>query len=276
MRDASPLRYPGGKWRISPLFEQVILLNGMTGCKYFEPYAGGASLALSLLFANHVSEIHLNDLDPGIHAFWHVALKQNKDLRGLIESTDVTPAEWVRQKKIFAQGHKAELLALGFATFFLNRTNHSGILNGGMIGGKAQSGTWKLDARYNKPELLRRLERIDGYRDRIHISKLDAIDFLRKNTPPRESLVYLDPPYYNAGARLYLNAYGPNDHAAVRKSVKQLDAPWIVSYDDVSEIRNLYNPMHSRRIRLLHSARSSKLGKEVLFFSPRLKIPLPR
>lgn len=274
MRDASPLRYPGGKWRISPLFERIIQLNRMTGCDYFEPYAGGASLALSLLFANHVSEIHLNDLDPGVHAFWHVVLKRNKDLRELIESTVVTREEWIRQKIIFKQGPEAGLLALGFATFFLNRTNHSGILNGGMIGGKAQDGTWKLDARFNKSELLRRIIRINSYRSRIHLSKLDAIDFLREKKPHHNSLVYLDPPYYNAGARLYLNAYRPDDHAAVRESVRRLDAPWIVSYDDVSEIRRLYKPVRSRRLRLLHTARSSKLGEEVLFFSSQLKIPI--
>ncbi len=274
MRNASPLRYPGGKWRISSFFERIILLNRMAGCDYFEPYAGGASLALSLLFTRNVAEVHLNDLDPAVHAFWHVALKRNKELRELIESIEVTPEEWIRQKRIFKQGPEAGQLALGFAMFFLNRTNHSGILNGGMIGGKAQDGTWRLDARFNKSELLRRIIRIGSYKNRIHLSKLDAIDFLRQNKPSRDSLVYLDPPYYNAGARLYLNAYGPDDHAAVCKSVRQLDAPWIVSYDDVSEIRKLYKPVRSRRLRLLHTARSSKLGREVLFFSSRLKIPI--
>ena len=274
MRNASPLRYPGGKWRVSPFFERLILLNRMTGCDYFEPYAGGASLALSLLFANHVAEVHLNDLDPAVHAFWHIALKRNKELKELIESTEVTPEEWVRQKKIFRQGSDGGQLALGFAMFFLNRTNHSGILNGGMIGGKAQDGVWKLDARFNKSDLLKRITRIGCYKNRIHLSKLDAIDFLRQNKPSQNSLVYLDPPYYNAGARLYLNAYGRDDHAAVRKSVKKLNASWIVSYDDVTEIRRLYRSVRSRRLKLLHTARSSKVGKEVLFFSPRLKIPI--
>ena len=64
----------------------------------------------------------------------------------------ITPAERKRQKKIYAQGLEAGTLGLGFSTFFLNRTNHSGILNGGMIGGKAQTGDWKLDARFNRSE----------------------------------------------------------------------------------------------------------------------------
>jgi len=276
MRDASPLRYPGGKWRICSFFERIIAFNRLTGCDYFEPYAGGASLALSLLLANRVAEIHLNDLDPAVHAFWRAVLKQNKDLRDLIEATDVTPEEWARQKATYKQGRAVGMLALGFAMFFLNRTNHSGIMNGGMIGGKAQNGTWKLDARFNKPELLRRIKLIGSFKSRIHLTQLDAIDFLSHAKPSRDSFVYLDPPYYHAGAELYLNAYGPSDHASVRKSVRQLDAPWIVSYDDVPEIRKLYRPMRSRRLSLQHTARSSKLGKEVLFFSSRLRIPVYR
>jgi DNA adenine methylase len=276
MKDASPLRYPGGKWRITPLFERVLSLNKLVGCKYYEPYAGGASLALSLLIKNHVDEIYLNDLDPAIHAFWYVVLKQNKDLQDLIESTAVTPDEWRHQREIHRLGHSAGMLAFGFSTFFLNRTNHSGIMNGGMIGGKAQNGEWKLDARFNKPELLKRIKRIGSYKNRIHLSRRDAIAFLQRHKPLRNSFVYLDPPYYDAGTELYFNAYGPRDHTAVYRSVKQLDAPWIVSYDDVPAIRKLYKSIHSRRLSLQHTARSSKIGREVLFYSPRLRIPVYR
>lgn len=276
MRDASPLRYPGGKWRFSTFFERIVSLNRLTGCNYFEPYAGGASLALSLLFTNYVAEIHLNDLDPAVHAFWKTVLTRNGDLRDLIESTDVTPDEWDRQKQIYKKGPAAGLLALGFAMFFLNRTNHSGILNGGMIGGRTQEGAWKIDARFNKQELLRRIKRIGFYKNRIHLTHLDAVAFLNQVKPSRNSFVYLDPPYYKPGARLYLNAYSPNDHTKVRRSVRELSAFWVVSYDDVPEIRKIYTTTRSRRLRLQHTARRSKFGKEVLFFSPKLRIPAYR
>jgi DNA adenine methylase len=274
MRSASPLRYPGGKWRIAPFFEQLIRLNELGARRYIEPYAGGASLALSLLFGNQVSEVHLNDLDPAINAFWSAVLNNNGELRDLIRATPVTPEEWARQKRIYAKGHSAGALAFGFATFFLNRTNHSGILNGGMIGGKDQTGIWKVDARFNKPELLRRIERIGSYKNRIHLSCLDAVQFLADLKPSRDSFVYLDPPYYRAGSELYLNAYSLEDHAEVRKSVRRLRAPWVVSYDDVPEIRRLYRAVKSRRLELLHTARCLRLGKEVLFFSSGLRIPV--
>ena len=276
MRDASPLRYPGGKWRIAPFFECLIQLNGLSGFRYLAPYAGGASLALNLLLGGHVSEIHLNDLDPAIHAFWSAALNKNKDLCDLVQSTPVTPDEWHDQKELYRRGRSAGTLALGFATFFLNRTNHSGILNAGMIGGKEQSGQWKIDMRYNKQALLRRITLVGSYKNRIHLSCLDAVEFLASVEPYRDSIFYLDPPYYRSGSRLYLNAYGPPDHAVVRKAVRRLKAPWVVSYDDVPEIRDLYSSVKSRRFELLHTARSLRLGREVLFFSSDLRIPIHR
>lgn len=273
MRDASPLRYPGGKWRLARFFERVIQMNGLTGRRYVEPYAGGGSLALSLLIGGLVSEIHLNDLDPAIHAFWSAVVNRNRAFCDLILTTRVTPDEWDRQKYIYGKGSSAGTLAFGFATFFLNRTNHSGILNGGMIGGKAQVGEWKIDARFNKPELVRRVQRIGQLKHRIAITRNDGVELLDGTRSLRNSLVYLDPPYYRAGAQLYLNAYKPEDHAQVQEAVSRLNAPWIVSYDDVPEIRKLYRGTPSRRFELLHTARSLRKGKEVLFFSRELKIP---
>lgn len=273
MRDASPLRYPGGKWRLSEFLTRVIDSNKLSRCVYVEPYAGGASLGLSLLFDGVVAEIHLNDLDPAIHAFWYAVLNHNREFVDLMKSTRITPDEWKKQKTIYALGPTAGRFALGFATFFLNRTNHSGILNGGMIGGKAQCGVWRIDARFNVSELQRRIERIGKFKNRIHLYREDAIDFLKNRRWPKRTLKYLDPPYYGAGKRLYLNSYSPRDHSAVSKYITRLESPWIVSYDDVIQIRRLYCDVRARRMTLLHTARSARVGKEILFFSQALRIP---
>lgn len=273
MRDASPLRYPGGKWRLTECFKQVLELNFENPPLYAEPYAGGGSLALSLLFSGVVSEIYLNDLDPAIYAFWSSALRHTEDLCERIERVSVTRREWRKQKSIYSNGRAAGSVALGFSTFFLNRTNHSGILNGGMIGGKSQSGEWKLDARFNRRELIRRIETISAFKSRIHLSHKDAVEFLIERKFRTGCLVYLDPPYFHAGKKLYLNAYGPDDHAFVRDTVEKQKCPWIVSYDDTPAIRRLYRGHTSRRVRLLHTARSARLGREVMFFSSGLKIP---
>ncbi|MFZ5452449.1 MAG: DNA adenine methylase [Thermodesulfobacteriota bacterium] len=274
MKAASPLRYPGGKWRFAIFFENIIRLNGLNRTQYIEPYAGGASLALSLLFKDLVSEIHLNDLDPAIYAFWHSVLTRNRDFIQLLDETPVTPEERTKQKAIYAKRPMADNFALGFATFFLNRTNHSGILkNGGMIGGKNQCGRWKIDARFNRSELRRRIERIGNFGDRIHISCEDAIEFLRNHNFAETNLIYLDPPYYRSGRRLYLNAYTPSDHKAVSEYILGLRFPWIVSYDDVPEIRGLYKNVRSCQIQLFHTASFARKGDEILFFAPGLQIP---
>ena len=274
MRDASPLRYPGGKWRFQAFIERVLDLNRLNRPHYIEPFAGGASLALSLLFRERVAEIHLNDLDPAIHSFWHSVLNRNQEFLEMLAQTPVSPEEWHNQKSIYARGSAAGKLPLGFATFFLNRTNHSGILNAGMIGGVDQKGRWKINARFNTGELERRIRRIHKYRSRINLSGEDAIRFLRKRRFPQNKFVYLDPPYYRSGRHLYLNAFTEADHQTLSKYLLQLRSPWIVSYDDASETRKLYKDVASRRLRLLHTAREVRKGEEVLYFSPVLRVPM--
>lgn len=144
MRSASPLRYPGGKWRLSGFLARYLARNFERPPEYIEPYAGGASLALSLLFNRTVSRIWLNDLDPAIHACWKAMLENSERFCLAIERTPITPEEWRSQRSIYSRGSQNDTFSLGFATFFLNRTNHSGILNGGMIGGEIAN--WPMAA----------------------------------------------------------------------------------------------------------------------------------
>ncbi|MYZ45186.1 DNA adenine methylase [Schauerella aestuarii] len=274
MKTASPLRYPGGKWRITPFFERLLLTNGLGGVDYVEPYAGGASLALSLLIGGHVAHVHLNDLDRAVHAFWRAVLDRSEEFAQLVRTTPITPDEWMRQREIYLDTDSRDILKLGFATFFLNRTNHSGIMNGGMIGGKKQSGVWRLDARFNRDDLVQRILRVASFKDRIFLSNMDALIFLRKiEKNPTKSFIYLDPPYYKKGPCLYLNAYAPDDHAAVGAAVRQLAVPWVVSYDDAPEIREIYKGVKSRRFGLLHTAGVIRQGAEVMYFSGGMRVP---
>jgi DNA adenine methylase len=273
MRAASPLRYPGGKWRLAPFFECLVVANGLSGGEYVEPYAGGASLALSLLIKGTVSRIHLNDLDPALYSFWWSVLNRPDEFVRLLRRTPVNIVEWQRQRRIYSTGAAATRLALGFACFYLNRTNHSGIMNGGVIGGKLQRGPWRIDARFNKVELERRITIITRLQDRIRIYHQDALAFLAGHPFGRKSLVYLDPPYFRPGKALYLNAYTPSDHEQVHSRIEKCSLRWIVSYDDVPPIRRLYKCHPSRQFTLLHTARSIHLGREVMFFSRNIKIP---
>jgi DNA adenine methylase len=275
MMYTSPLRYPGGKRKLAEFVKLILRRNALLDGDYAEPYAGGASVALSLLYDEYVRRIFINDIDCAVHAFWDSTLTETHSLCQLISDTAVTIEEWKRQKAI-QRDADASPLELGFSTFFLNRTNRSGIIGGGVIGGKDQTGAWTLDARYNKKALVQRIEKVARYASRIHLSRLDAVDFvgaMEKSLSAR-SLIYLDPPYYVKGQTdLYMNFYGPNDHAAVSDAVKKSSKRWIVSYDDVPQIHELYSGFDSLSYNLSYSAQDRYKGAEVMFFCDDLAIP---
>lgn len=276
-RYASPLRYPGGKAKLANFVARLLERNGLTGGHYVEPYAGGASVALALVLRGLVSRAHINDIDPSVHAFWHSVLKEPEALCRLIVDTRVTAKEWQRQKVIQRSPAGHSKLELGFSTFFLNRTNRSGIIaSAGMIGGARQAGVWKLDARYNKSELVDRVERIADVADRIRLHRSDAAKLLNRLMPklPEKSFMYLDPPYYVKGtSRLYANSYEHDDHVQVAEIVRAARTPWLVSYDDQVQIRTMYDGFRRRRFQLSYTARDRYEGAEVLVFSNLLRIP---
>ena len=275
-RFKTPLRYPGGKGKLTDYIKSVIELNKLTDCHYVELYAGGAGVGISLLMLEYATQIHLNDINPSIYAFWHSVLNSPDELCSLISRTAVTVEEWQKQKKIQADGESHSSLDLGFSTFFLNRTNRSGIIKGGLIGGKEQAGTWKLDVRFNKPELISRIQKIASYSDRINITKLDAIDFLTNNLPliPQKTFIYIDPPYYVKGEGLYENHYKHDDHERVSQAISNIkNKEWIVSYDNVPAICKFYEQFEQKTYGLKYSAQSKYTGSEVMIYSPQLIIP---
>ena len=276
MRFRSPLRYPGGKGKLANYIKLVFEGNNLLDGHYVEPYAGGASVAFSLLFEEYASHIHINDLNAPVYAFWHSVLNDSETLCCLIDSTSVTMKEWKRQKAIQNDSENYSLTELGFSTFFLNRTNRSGIIGGGVIGGKAQQGEWKIDARYNKADLCHRIEKIARYRDRVSLYNLDASQFIVNILPelPKKTLVYLDPPYYVKGKGLYENHYQHEDHVAVAKLItKKIKQKWIISYDSAPEICKLYKAHRQMIYGLNYSAADRYEGSEVIVFCNKLSIP---
>ena len=273
---ASPLRYPGGKASLLDLTTDLLRINGIERGHYAEPYAGGCGLALSLLYGGHVADIHINDIDPSVWAFWHCVLNDTKRLADLISKTPVSVETWLAQRDINRRQDISNTLRLGFSTFFLNRTNRSGIIKGaGVIGGLDQAGTYKIDCRYNKEDLLHRIARIKKYQDRIHLTNLDALMFLSKcrRSLPKETLLFIDPPYFNKGSDLYTSFYKPHDHADLADRVIDIDRPWVVTYDDTPEIRALYKSRRQYNFYINYSLRDKRLGTELLIASKGIKIP---
>lgn len=272
MRVLSPLRYPGGKSRIADFVKQIIKDNKLLDGVYVEPYAGGAAVALSLLMSEYVSRIIINDKDRSIFAFWHSVLNETERLCQYIEETPVTMEIWREQRELQSIEKKktADLFSLGFSTLFLNRTNRSGIIKAGVIGGFEQTGNYKIDARYKKEELIARIRRIAAYADRIELHNEDAVDLVSKisHIAPQNTIMYLDPPYYKKGRGLYMNYYNDSDHRAIRDIITNVDTiKWMVSYDNSCFIKSLYKEYRSQEFYLNYSANNNGKGTEVLFFS---------
>lgn len=271
----SPLRYPGGKLKVVDYIKRMFEVNDLTGGTYIEPYAGGASVALSLLFSKHASKIKINDIDRTIYAFWHSVLNETDALCRRIQDTPVTMDVWLAQHELQKHKEDADLLELGFSTFFLNRTNRSGILNGGVIGGKEQTGAYKMDARYNKKDLIERIEHIAGYADLIELTSMDAVALIKryKRTPAAKTFCYLDPPYYVKGQDLYLNYYRDEDHKDIAEAIQKFKGQWIISYDAVDFISELYKDYRQKEYYLSYSAGNPSKGKEIMVYSEGLEIP---
>lgn len=273
----SPLRYPGGKSQLAPLVIEIAIANSLYGGVYAEPFAGGAGIAWRLLLNGDMSEVWINDLDPAIYAFWKTVVTAPDALCNLILKTRVSMAQWRKQRAILFDPNSPPV-ALAFAALFLNRTNRSGIIKGGVIGGQAQNGEYKLDCRFNKDTLIRKIQRIHLYRDSIKVSRLDAEKCLKKweKSLPARSLVNIDPPYYKRGRDLYLSFYESTDHARLARTVRKLRIPWMLTYDDVPEIEALYEGLPQYRNTLTYHAQTKRKASELVVFSPSIELPYAR
>lgn len=272
----SPLRYPGGKRKLFKYTKELILKNTLQHCTYIEPFAGGAGLALELLDKGIVDTIILNDVDRSIYAIWYSILNHTEAFCNLITSTEVTMERWYIEKERQLEKNELDLLTLGFSTFFLNRTNRSGIINGGVIGGKEQTGTYKLDCRFNKEGLIKRIQEIASKKDNILLYNLDAIEFINNVliNYQENAFIFLDPPYYKKGPELYQNHYLHQDHIELCNEITHnIHCPWIVTYDNNDVIKEMYSHFTQQEFSLTYSAQNKCKGKEVMIYSNNI-IPL--
>lgn len=272
----SPLRYPGGKNKLAAFVAKICIDNNVDG-HYVEPYSGGASVALFLLLEGFVSKITINDKDRSIYAFWHSVLNNTAQLCNMIEGAELTIDEWKKQKEIQNNKESADLLALGFSTFFLNRTNRSGIIKAGVMGGINQDGNYLMDCRFNKADLIHRIKIIAHHKKQIRLYKKDAIkliDKIERESISENVIIYFDPPYYLKAETLYMNHYKDSSHKNVSDKIKSIkNIRWIISYDNVPEIRSLYSEFRKKEFSFKHTAYQVREGKEVMFFSNNLIHP---
>lgn len=267
----SPLRYPGGKAALAGLFADVVAGLGIKNGTYVEPYAGGAGAGIALLREGLVERLVINDFDEAVYAFWRCVVHQNAELVELVRSVPLTIDEWLAQREVYRRRDLSDVLGLGFAFFYLNRTNRSGVLRGGVIGGLAQSGTYRMDARFNRETLAGRIVALGTLADRITVTNLDGRVTILEYADDSSVFQYIDPPYVQAGSQLYLNAFDYRDHAALAKVVNSIDAAhWLVTYDISPVVEHLYAGRFQCRYELNYSARHPGRAQELMIASPRV------
>ncbi|WBL16398.1 DNA adenine methylase [Sutcliffiella sp. NC1] len=271
MATLSPLRYPGGKDKTYNYVRYLVRNNNIS--TYIEPFAGGASVALRLLLNGDVQKIIINDYDRSIYALWNTIITRPQELIYLIENTPISMEEWYFQKEIQQQKEIADELSLAFSTLFLNRTNRSGIIKAGVIGGKAQNGQYKLDCRFNKKKIIKRVRDISAKSDCIQVYKMDAKDFIPKVIKyTRNSLTFFDPPYFEKGPELYTNFYTHLDHLELAQVIKKhmSNRYWILTYDIAEQIEKLYMNFEHEKYYLNYSISTPSKGQEFIFFSKKI------
>lgn len=273
-RYLSPLRYPGGKARVAPYLTELIRAQSPRPSIYAEPFAGGAGAALRLLVDETVRSVRINDLSPGIAAFWRCVFHHTGQFAALIENATVDIEHWHQARHIFTTPSGRDDLQLGFATFFLNRCNRSGILTARPIGGLEQAGKWKIDARFNKTDLAERVRRLGHYRRRVQVTQLDGCNFMEDiESLGSEVFAYVDPPYIVQGEDLYLDSLSYRDHRRLAEYLRSCDTSWMLTYD-VSErvTEELYAGLRTARFDIAHTAQRQHVGSELVVFSPRLDV----
>lgn len=265
----SPLRYPGGKSKLTPLVEKLMHKAGINDGVYVEPFVGGGGVALSLLINKKVKKIIINDYDVAIYSVWYAIFNETDRFLQMIDNATLTIDEWRKQKEVYNNNNKEYSFELAFATFYLNRTNRSGILKAGPIGGYEQKGNYPISARFNKNKLKERIQLISSYKSQIELHNMEIKEFINNVIPTlsNDCFIYFDPPYFKKGKELYTNFFNPQDHKELSELILQVPFAWMITYDNVQEIEDLYKNQSLKRFDINYSAANSGKKSEIIALS---------
>lgn len=264
----SPLRYPGGKRRLSLYIEEVLKLNKIHPKLLVEPFAGGASVSLHLLSNGAVEKIVLGEKDPLVAAFWKTALFETDWFIEQIEEMPVTIDQWHKYKRNTPTTTKEKALTC----LFLNRTSFSGILHkgAGPIGGLEQRSEYTIDCRFPKDRLIRRLEVLKGLREKVLFVKEGdwklTVETVMEDDSycAKDVFYYLDPPFYHKANKLYNFCFTNADHIDLCHFLGEVkDSHWLVSYDPAKEILDMckYNGYSTNTVGVLYTPSNTSTRK---------------
>lgn len=274
-RDVTPLRYPGGKGVLKYFLANSVLNNNLKGGVIVEPFCGGSGATIPLLKSGIIEELWMNDASPLISSFWESLFFNTNELVKLIKETPVCMKTWNACKEVVDSPYKHDTLKLGFSSFFLNRTNRSGLLMGGPIGGKNQSGPYLMQCRFNKEKLISRVLSVASLRDKVKIDNIDGVDFLKKTESMVDSsLVFIDPPYVKQGYNIYRKySFKKHDHVRLSEYIQRSKWKWIITYDDHQLVKDLYSGDAVQSMRIDYFSKKEKSNNEIIFAAQSCILP---
>lgn len=269
----TPIRYPGGKTKLYPEIRAILEMNDLLGHPYAELFAGGAGLAIKLLLKGDVSSIVINDYDRAVYCMWDAIVNHAEEMCEFIDSAVLDIETWKKVRDMYQNHDGVGDFELGKAAFYLNRTNVSGILSGGVIGGLEQTGNYKMDVRFNRKTLKKKIMDIAARRDDIEVTRLDAEDFIDDRMGDSELFAYLDPPYVQKGPGLYRSAFDEAKHRSLARKVGDARSKWVVTYDADDLIDDIYGNYERGDLEISYTANVKTVGKEKIILGPGLKWP---
>ncbi|MFH0227091.1 DNA adenine methylase [Vibrio furnissii] len=283
-RACSPFRYPGGKDKLASFLAIFLSVNKLRNGRFIEPFCGGAGASLSLLLGGYVKEIHLNDKNFALYCFWDALKNNTENLLDMVYENIPSIEEWHRQKAIYADSlneptaRKFTKLEYGYSVFFLNRSNRSGVLQAGPIGGLNQTGNYKIDCRYTTETLLKKIEKIASKKEQIFVYNEDCINFLdRFNNAENYDIdfIYLDPPYVKEGRNIYSKNFCFDDtmHRELKEFIITHAKRWLISYDDHPLVHELYSSQGTRTVEFSYVMNTARVGRELMIADSRLRMP---
>jgi DNA adenine methylase len=263
----TPFRYAGGKTWFVPFFKLYAQRRGQLE-HLVEPFAGGAIVGLTAAIEGWAKRVTLAELDPDVSAVWATILRGHG--RWL--------ADRVRNFRFSARSVESVLTAdsrsarnVAFATILRNRIHRGGILApraGVLKRGERNNG---LGSRWYPETLANRILEIVKHKKHISFVQGDGLQLLRTMRRRKSVTFFIDPPYPNAGKRLYFCS--DVEPRRIFEAASELNGEVILTYEDTSEIRGLCTEFGFRyRIVLMqntHHARRRELviGRELEWLS---------
>jgi DNA adenine methylase len=277
---ASFFRYPGGKSKFRDEILTAIAATSNDAMEYREPFFGGGSVGLMVLEDNdHTKQVSqdpfdllfsfdtptkgknakektfgyrsfwINDKDVGIFSLWNAVINNPEELKELVNSFKPSIQAFDDYKQFFLDNPTpttiSEIVECGFRKLAIHQISYSGlgVKSGGPLGGRNQDANTKypIDCRWSPSNICKKIDLI--HKQFISVdARVTNSDFAAMITDTsRPAFIYLDPPYYMKGGDLYQHAFTEDDHRRMADLLRVCPHPWVLSYDDCPEIRDLYS-----------------------------------